>query len=350
MKATIICPTYNHGRLVQAAIRSVLRQTHQDFEVFIIGDGVTEDTRQAVMEVLAWDERLRFIDREKSPRHGEPYRHEVLTTVATGEIVCYISDDDLWTPEHLATMAGVLAKADVAHSRSLFVAPDGKGVSFMVDWEGEKWRQWTTQPPWQNAVGLTQVGHRMEAYHRLPHGWRTTPPDRWTDHYMWQQMLELPWVRAASTREITVVQFPHQPRKEMSIPERMAETAVWEERMQDPVRLRRDLELAAADYRAEAEIQLRQLGALAESHYQALLQEHAKHASSEAKVQERNAELEHKREQIGQLRQQRDEYKAKLLLAKEDLAVQKQAQEALPRWLRALNRMFAKGCDRNGSR
>ena len=42
------------------------------------------------------------------------------------------------------------------------------------------------------SIGLTGVAHTLEAYRRLPHGWRTTPPEVPTDHYMWRQWLELP--------------------------------------------------------------------------------------------------------------------------------------------------------------
>jgi len=39
----------------------------------------------------------------------------------------------------------------------------------------------------------------MDAYRRLPYGWRTTPPDfPWTDLYMWRQFLAEPWCRARS--------------------------------------------------------------------------------------------------------------------------------------------------------
>ncbi len=42
------------------------------------------------------------------------------------------------------------------------------------------------------SIGLTGVAHTMEAYRRLPHGWRTTPEGMPTDHWMWLQFLELP--------------------------------------------------------------------------------------------------------------------------------------------------------------
>ncbi|MEP3925730.1 MAG: glycosyltransferase family A protein, partial [Gilvibacter sp.] len=36
---TIIIPTYNHEDTIKYAISSVLKQTHQNFEIFVVGDG-----------------------------------------------------------------------------------------------------------------------------------------------------------------------------------------------------------------------------------------------------------------------------------------------------------------------
>ena len=37
------------------------------------------------------------------------------------------------------------------------------------------------------SIGLTGVAHTMDAYRRLPHGWRTTPEGMPTDRWMWLQ-------------------------------------------------------------------------------------------------------------------------------------------------------------------
>ncbi len=49
-----------------------------------------------------------------------------------------------------------------------------------------------------NHIPLSCGAHTLAAYRRLPHGWRTTPPELATDLYMWQQFLEQPWCRARS--------------------------------------------------------------------------------------------------------------------------------------------------------
>ena len=91
--ATVLIPTYNHGSLLRYSVASALRQTVRDLEIFIVGDGVPDATREIVAE-LQHDPRVRFFDNPKGPRHGELHRHAALRQ-ASGEIVCYLSDDDL---------------------------------------------------------------------------------------------------------------------------------------------------------------------------------------------------------------------------------------------------------------
>src|SRR5215210_721750 len=72
LEATVLIPTHDHGPLLLHSARSALAQTVEEIEVFISGDGVPEVTREIVSE-LKRDERVRFFDHPKGPRHGEIY-------------------------------------------------------------------------------------------------------------------------------------------------------------------------------------------------------------------------------------------------------------------------------------
>ena len=106
LTATVLIPTsIDRGPTLALAVDSVLRQTVRDLEVFIIGDGVHEVTREAARSLEKADSRVRFFDHPKHARRGEPYRHEALQE-ARGRVVCYLCDRDSicpttsrrWTP------------------------------------------------------------------------------------------------------------------------------------------------------------------------------------------------------------------------------------------------------------
>src|SRR5205814_1484668 len=49
---TVVIPVFNLGRYLPEAIESVLAQTYQDFELFIIDDGSTDEYTQLMLDHL----------------------------------------------------------------------------------------------------------------------------------------------------------------------------------------------------------------------------------------------------------------------------------------------------------
>ena len=231
---TVLIPTHDHADTLFFSVASVLAQTKQDFEVFIVGDGAAERTREVVAALNKQDRRIRFFDNPKGPRHGEIHRHRTLQE-AGGDFVCYLTDDDLWLPDHLEALEPLLQTHDLAHTLEVSVRPDGGLFGWLSDasWPGYAKALRGRQVP---GIGLPCGGHTLEAYRRLPQGWRTTPAGIPTDHFMWLQFLEQPWCRAVSLSRPTVIHFDSPERKGWSSAERLAELALWSARLADPTR------------------------------------------------------------------------------------------------------------------
>jgi hypothetical protein len=230
-EATVLIPTFDHGPTLRYAVASALAQTVQDLEVLVVGDGVPDVTREIMGELCARDERVRFFDNPKGPRHGEIHRHTALQD-ARGRIVCYLSDDDIWLPGHLEAMGALLAEADFANTLPLRIGPDGSLYAHAVDFALLDYRKLILAG--KNRMGISPTGHTMELYRRLPHGWRTSPPEIHSDLYMWQQILSVPDCRAASGTRPTVLHFPSRFRTEWSTDERLAELERWSRKLDDP--------------------------------------------------------------------------------------------------------------------
>ena len=222
--ATILIPTFRHAALLPYAIRSALTQADASVEVFVVGDGVEDDTR-AALEPFLGDERVHFFDNPKGERHGERHRHAALQH-ARGRIVCYLSDDDLLLPDHIAEQCRLLEDADFAHSAPFYIAADGTLSYSPIDLAVPSFRGLLARGRWNHIV-LTGAGHTLDAYRRLPHGWRPAPPHVWTDLHMWRQFLELPLLRARTGTRITMLHFPDSHRQDVSVADRAAELETW---------------------------------------------------------------------------------------------------------------------------
>jgi glycosyltransferase involved in cell wall biosynthesis len=96
---------YNTEKYVGEAIRSILDQTIEDFELIIINDGSTDRSLQVAREYAASDRRIRLVSREN--RGIIASRNEALA-LATGEYLAIMDSDDIALPERLEKQARYL--------------------------------------------------------------------------------------------------------------------------------------------------------------------------------------------------------------------------------------------------
>lgn len=95
-KVSVIIDNYNYGRFLGAAIESVLAQEFADWELIVVDDGSTDDSR-AVLERYAPRVRALF-----QPNSGYAAAFNRGITAATGEIVCLLDSDDVWRKDKLS--------------------------------------------------------------------------------------------------------------------------------------------------------------------------------------------------------------------------------------------------------
>jgi glycosyltransferase involved in cell wall biosynthesis len=103
-KVSVIIPTYNRARLLERAIRSVLNQTYQDFEIIVVDDVSTDSTKEVVESFN--DERIRYIQHEKN--RGEAAARNTGIKSASGKYIASHDSDDEWLPEKLGRQVRIL--------------------------------------------------------------------------------------------------------------------------------------------------------------------------------------------------------------------------------------------------
>jgi hypothetical protein len=102
---SIIMPTWNRGKFVGAAIRSIQAQRFADWELIVVDDGSGDDTAE-VMAAFATDGRIRYV---WAPHAGQcPARNRGLR-LANGALIAYLDSDNIWYPGYLAGAVAMFA-------------------------------------------------------------------------------------------------------------------------------------------------------------------------------------------------------------------------------------------------
>lgn len=92
---SVIIPTYNRGPLVTVAIESVLSQTFKDYEIIVVDDGSTDDTRERLQH---YSDRIQY---SYQPNRGASAAQNAGLRAARGEWIAVLASDDRWHPEKL---------------------------------------------------------------------------------------------------------------------------------------------------------------------------------------------------------------------------------------------------------
>jgi glycosyltransferase involved in cell wall biosynthesis len=113
---SIVIPTYNRAAFLQRALGTVLAQTRSDWDLVVVDDGSSDDTKGVVTRM--GDARVRLLD--NAGRKGAAGARNTGIAATTAPIVAFLDSDDSWEPHHLATILEHLA----AHPEVAFVGAD----------------------------------------------------------------------------------------------------------------------------------------------------------------------------------------------------------------------------------
>lgn len=126
-KVSIITPTYNCGKYIGATIESVLRQTYYNWEMIIVDDCSTDNTKEIVEEYCKKDKRIRYYVLDENS--GAAVARNKAMELAEGKYFAFLDSDDLWMPNKLEKQISFMKTHNYNFTCTSYEQIDEKGMS-----------------------------------------------------------------------------------------------------------------------------------------------------------------------------------------------------------------------------
>src|SRR4030095_6401222 len=132
---SVVVPSCNHARFIEAALRSIIKQSLPPAELIVIDDGSSDESPRIIERVLS-----------DCPFHCELVTRENYGLCATlnegfertsGDYFAYLGSDDLWLPDFLRTRVDLLesrAESVLAYGHAYFVDEQDRIIDSTADW------------------------------------------------------------------------------------------------------------------------------------------------------------------------------------------------------------------------
>lgn len=121
---SIITPSYNSEKFIAQTIRSVQAQTYTNWELLIVDDCSTDQTK-AIVKSFQDDKRVTFHQLSKNSGAGVARNQAV--EMAGGRFIAFLDSDDLWKPEKLEKQIRFMFEGQLPFTFSFYDCIDEDG-------------------------------------------------------------------------------------------------------------------------------------------------------------------------------------------------------------------------------
>lgn len=123
---SIIMPAYNCEKYISDAINSVQNQVYKKWELIIVDDNSTDNTRKIIEKYLELDKRI--IAYYNKTNHGAAYSRNKAIKYAKGEFIAFLDSDDLWNKNKLEIQIMFMRKSKCNFTCTYYKKIDEKGA------------------------------------------------------------------------------------------------------------------------------------------------------------------------------------------------------------------------------
>lgn len=123
-------PAFNSGPYIDAAISSVRQQTFEDWELVVVDDCSTDDTRQRVAQHMDFDHRINLVALPENMGAPAGPRNRGVAA-ADGAYIALLDADDIWHPQKLTVQMAAVERTGARFvSAGLIDFADGTEPAF----------------------------------------------------------------------------------------------------------------------------------------------------------------------------------------------------------------------------
>ena len=129
-KLSVVVPSYNHQDYISETLKSLEKQTFQDFEIIVVDDGSTDRT---VEIVKSFPSRARIFTQENQ---GVVAARNRGVSLAKGEYICFVDSDDVVLSDRFARQVAILdndAEVGLVFADALIIDSKGKQIGKFSD-------------------------------------------------------------------------------------------------------------------------------------------------------------------------------------------------------------------------
>ena len=122
MKFSIIVPVYNAGEYLDRCINCIIAQTYSDWELILINDGSTDNSREIIESFAEKDSRIRGIHQQNA---GPGKARNAGLASIEGDYVVFVDADDYIDPDYLMLLSPLAEVNDLVFIDVVRVDLDG---------------------------------------------------------------------------------------------------------------------------------------------------------------------------------------------------------------------------------
>jgi len=114
---SVIIPVFNKEMYIENSIKSVISQTHSNFELIVIDDGSTDQSAKVINEIKNQEnEKIKYFFQSNK---GVSAARNYGLSIAKGKYICFLDADDLYLPTFLEEMLMNIGDKNVIYCGSL---------------------------------------------------------------------------------------------------------------------------------------------------------------------------------------------------------------------------------------